>query len=352
MRHTKRRACLTWARSLGLAAGLLAAVSVSAPPPALAAPPAIRTSAGNPVPACVTPERLMVFLTDRNTDLDPRFNDIAHWYKHHGERLQVRWDYAFFQMLIETNYLTYRRGNGKRGDVHPRQNNFAGIGATGGGVPGDSFPDVATGVRAQLEHLVVYSGEQVPEPTAPRTRFAQGDILSWTAPLSRKRPVTFLDLAGKWAVDKRYARSIELIAERFRDAHCTNQIASAAVGAERPRSSQPQMPARQSGTVHASAAQLIPPRPAPAVRAAAPEPEVCRVLMASYGGTKTMLIRHVAEDAVEYTALRVLDGFERSMTESYMNAHAPGGTLIGAFPSTDDAFARAYELCPGADRGR
>jgi len=74
--------------------------------------------------------------------------------------------------------------------------------------------------------------------------------------------------------------------------------------------------------------------------------------MASYGGTKTMLIRYVAEDAVEYTALRVLDGFERSMTESYMSAHAPGGTLIGEFPSSDEAFARAYELCPGADRGR
>lgn len=355
MRHNERRVGWGWARSLSLAACLLAAGWAGAAPPALAAAPAIRTGGANPVPACVTPERLMAFLKARNTDLDPRFNDIARWYKRFGEALRVRWDYAFFQMLIETNYLTYRRGNGKRGDVHPRQNNFAGIGATGGGVPGDSFPDVATGVRAQLEHLVVYSGEQVPDPAAPRTRFAQGDILSWTEPLSRKRPVTFQDLAGKWAVDKRYGRSIELIAERFRDAHCTGQIASVAVDAARSSSSRPQVPAWPSGSVHASAANLIPPRPTPAVRTTAPpepEPSVCRVLMASYGGTKTILIRHVAEDAVEYTALRVLDGFERSMTESYMSAHAPGGTLVGEFPSSDDAFARAYQLCPGADRGR
>ena len=98
----------------------------------------------------------MAFLTERNTRLDPRFRDIAVWYKRHGEALGVRWDYAFFQMVIETNFLTYLRGNGKRGDVDPRQNNFAGIGTTGGGVPGDSFPDVSTGVRGQIEHLVVY----------------------------------------------------------------------------------------------------------------------------------------------------------------------------------------------------
>lgn len=86
--------------------------------PALAAAPPIRTSADNRVPACVTPERLMAFLKARNTNLDPRFNDIAHWYQHFGEQLRVRWDYAFFQMLIETNYLTFRRGNGKIGRAH------------------------------------------------------------------------------------------------------------------------------------------------------------------------------------------------------------------------------------------
>lgn len=293
----------------------------------------------------------MAFLKARNTDLDPRYNDIAAWYKRYGENLQIRWDYAFFQMLLETNYLTFRRGNGQWGDVRPRQNNFAGIGATGGGVPGDSFPDVATGVRAQLEHLVVYSGERVPAPTAPRTRLKQDDILAWTAPLSRKRPVTFQDLAGKWAADRAYGRSIELTAQRFRDTHCNSQVAGA-TAVQQPKPSQEW----NTGTATAYATATVAPRPAPAQRSGPTvprqaEPTTCRVLMASYGGTKTMLIRHVAEDAVEYTALRVLDGFERSMTESYIKAHAPGGTLVGEFGSSEDAFARAYQLCPGAERG-
>lgn len=347
---------LNGARLAALAVVFLLIVGWGFPaPPALAAP-AIRASAANPVPACVTPERLMAFLKARNTNLDPRYNDIATWYKHYGEALQIRWDYAFFQMLLETNYLTFRRGNGQWGDVRPRQNNFAGIGATGGGVPGDSFPDVATGVRAQLEHLVVYSGERVPAPVAQRTRLKQDDILSWTAPLSRKRPITFQDLAGKWAADRAYGRSIELTAQRFREAHCTGQMAVAAGGAG--QAQQPKAPGLEwkTSTTAAYASAIVAPRPAPALRAGPKipqpaEPTACRVLMASYGGKKTMLIRHVAQDAVEYTALRVLDGFERSMTESYIKAHAPGGTLVGEFASSEDAFARAYQLCPGAERG-
>ncbi len=68
--------------------------------------------------------------------------------------------------------------------------------------------------------------------------------------------------------------------------------------------------------------------------------------MASFGGRKTLLIRHEKSDIVEYTALRVLDGFERSMAESYLKTHAPDGRLLGEFPSNEEALAKAYELCP------
>ena len=200
-----------------LAFSLMTNISV-----ATAAPP-IRFSASNPMPTCVTPERLMAFLKTHNRQLNPRFLDIAAWYQKHGEAWRVRWDYAFFQMAIETNFLTYRRPGGRPGDVAVRQNNFAGIGTTGGGVPGDSYPDVGTGVLAQIQHLVVYSGERVAQPVAPRTRLRQDDILAWTQPLSKKRPVTFQDLAGKWAADRRYGKSIDAIAARFRDSHCRGQ---------------------------------------------------------------------------------------------------------------------------------
>jgi hypothetical protein len=82
----------------------------------------------------------------------------------HGEELGLRWDYAFFQMLLETGNLTYK------GDVKPDQNNFAGLGATGRGARGEKFPDISTGVRAHLQHVLMYAGEKVENPVAERTR--------------------------------------------------------------------------------------------------------------------------------------------------------------------------------------
>src|SRR5262249_27539666 len=127
--------------------------------------------------------------------------------------------YAFFQMLVETNYLSYKTGSGRWGDVDPRQNNFAGIGTTGGGVPGDSFPDVSTGVLAQMQHLVAYSGERGMFPMAPRTREKQEEIIEQSLALGR--PVRFDDLTNRWAADRTYAKSMEWVAERYRQANCT-----------------------------------------------------------------------------------------------------------------------------------
>lgn len=200
-----------------LVLALLVAAGFSA---AQAAPslPEIRTSGANAVPRCVTPERLMSFLKRRNGSLNPRFRDIATFYKRHGEAWNVRWDYAFFQMAIETNFLTYRAPSGRMGDVDPKQNNFAGIGTTGGGVPGDSFPDVSTGVLGQIQHLVVYSGEEIANPVAPRTQLKQVHILEKSRELHR--PVRFSDLARRWAADPKYGSSIAWVADQFAREEC------------------------------------------------------------------------------------------------------------------------------------
>ncbi len=190
------------------------------------AAPAIRSGGDNPVPRCVTPERLMAFLTERNTRLDPRYQNIARLYRYYGEGWRVRWDYAFFQMAIETNFLSFRRGDGHRGDVSETQNNFAGIGATGGGVHGERFPDVATGVHAQIQHLVAYSGERLVAPIARRTRDRQDDIIDESRRLGR--PVTFADLARRWATDRAYGRSIDYIAGLYRARFCSEPEAQAA----------------------------------------------------------------------------------------------------------------------------
>lgn len=183
--------------------------------------PEIRMHAQNRVPACTTPPRLMRFLRARNHRLHPRYDLIAAWYQHWGEVWRVRWDYAFFQMLLETNFLTYRRGNGKPGDVHPRQYNFAGLGATGGGVSGDRFPNVRTGVLAQIHHLVAYSGERLAQPSAPRTKLKQDVIIRVSLRLGRN--VRFSDLSGRWAADRKYHTKIARLAAAFGKQYCARR---------------------------------------------------------------------------------------------------------------------------------
>ena len=63
----------------------------------------------------------------------------------------VRPEVAFVQTMKETGFLQYG------GDASVEQFNFAGLGTTGGGVPGNSYPDVRTGIRAQIQHLKAYA---------------------------------------------------------------------------------------------------------------------------------------------------------------------------------------------------
>jgi hypothetical protein len=74
----------------------------------------------------------------------------------------------------------------------------------------------------------------------------------------------------------------------------------------------------------------------------------CRVLSSTYGGQKTLLVRATANGEVRYTALTVLDGFERSMLDNFVREHAPGGSSVGEFATKEAAMARARQLCPAA----
>jgi hypothetical protein len=198
-------------------AAILAFAFVSAPfhLASAATLPEIKTSPRNLVPECATPGRLMEYLRSRNPELHPRFDSVASEYMRQGETLGVRWDFAFYQMILETGSLSYRRGN-RSGDVRAAQNNFAGLGATGGGESGESFKDIPTGVRAHLEHLLLYSGEKLDNPVADRTRKVQewGVLTKWHSHFTR--PITFADLTQQWAPGSTsYARMLDGIAERF-----------------------------------------------------------------------------------------------------------------------------------------
>jgi hypothetical protein len=292
----------------------------------------IRMAPGQSVPACVTPSRLMRHVLERTPKLDPQFRDIARFYKQHGETLRVRWDYAFFQMLLETNYLSYKQGNGRWGDVNPRQNNFAGIGTTGGGVPGDSFPDVSTGVLGQMQHLVAYSGERVVNPVAKRTAEKQDEIIGKS--LALNRPVRFADLTKRWAVDYRYGTSIEFVAERYRQANCT-KTGEPLHPSDDPSEDAPRI-------VEAAA------EPAPAIvsKTAASNSPSCGIWSASYGGRVALLIRSFSGTTTNYTVLQVDAGQEEPQADAFIKAHARDGQTLERFPSRDAAFARAFELCP------
>jgi len=304
----------------------------------------IRMEPGESVPACVTPARLMAHVLERTPNLDPAFRDIARYYKQHGEALRVRWDYAFYQMLIETNYLSYKTGAGRWGDVNPRQNNFAGIGTTGGGVPGDSFKDVSTGVLGQIQHLVAYSGERVANPVAPRTVLKQDEIIEQSRRL--KRPVRFSDLSRRWAVDWRYGTSIEYVAQRYRKANCTADGAPLHPSPD-PREDKPQAPARKP--VEEAAAQ--PRKPVrPAQDSASPmladSRGTCGIWSASYGGEVSVLIRSMVGRTTNYTVLQVDVGAEDSQARAFINTHAVNGEMLARFPTKEAAFSRAFELCP------
>lgn len=66
----------------------------------------------------------------------------------------VKAEVVFGQICKETGFLRFG------GDVEPDQCNFAGIGATGGGAKGASFPDVRIGIRAQVQHLKAYASDK------------------------------------------------------------------------------------------------------------------------------------------------------------------------------------------------
>lgn len=216
--------------------------------------PEVKLSARSAMPQCATPGRLMALVKARNPNLDKRFETIASEYKRHGEALGVRWDYVFFQMLQETGDLSFKTGGRA---VKAEQNNFAGLGAAKDGESGERFPDVATGVRAHLEHVMLYAGLPVENPVAERTRKVQ----QWKVikPIEG-RPATFADVVERWAPkSKPYADAISSAAKQFDAEFCKKadpqpeRIAPVAQKTEPPRAPVAKVEPRPEPSVEAPA---------------------------------------------------------------------------------------------------
>ena len=131
----------------------------------------------------------------------------------------MRWDYAFYQMILETGALSYRNGS-RSGDVKPTQNNFAGLGATGRGEPGESFKDVRDRRARPSRAPPALFRREAREPD--RRAHAQGAGMGRADQLAGPlRPAHHFRRSGRQvgARQRQLLRMLEGIAERF-DAFC------------------------------------------------------------------------------------------------------------------------------------
>jgi N-acetylmuramoyl-L-alanine amidase len=149
-------------------------------------------------PATRSVEKLNAFLRSKKCP------EYAEFFKAEGEKLGIKWDVVIFQACLETGF--WRFG----GDVKPEQNNFFGIGATGGGVPGDTFPTPQIGIAAQMQNMALRAGVKVPlaDVIANHCRRNYGII-------SRRNTPRWEQLAGTYASDVKYWEKIKAIAAEF-----------------------------------------------------------------------------------------------------------------------------------------
>lgn len=132
-----------------------------------------------------TEAQLLEYLAANNPAALDEFADLPGLYLEEGKSEGVRGDAAFCMACKETGFFKFG------GDVKKEQNNFCGLGATGGGNPGHSFETHRLGVRANIQHLKAYGSTEPLVNECIDARFKY---------VSRGVALTFEDLAGKWAV--------------------------------------------------------------------------------------------------------------------------------------------------------
>lgn len=84
----------------------------------------------------------------------PTLNSFCQAYIDEAKAENINAKAAFAQCMLETGWLTFG------GSVSISQNNFAGLGAVGGGVKGNKFKTVKIGIRAQIQHLKAYANKK------------------------------------------------------------------------------------------------------------------------------------------------------------------------------------------------
>ena len=108
----------------------------------------------------------------------------------------VRGEVVYEQAMLETGWLQFQ------GDASAGQFNFSGLGTTGGGVAGNSFPDVRTGIRAQVQHLKAYASSDELNQACVDNRFQY--VTRESAPYVEWLGIQENPYGGGWATGRSY----------------------------------------------------------------------------------------------------------------------------------------------------
>lgn len=114
----------------------------------------------------------------------------------------VKAEVAFCQAMNETGFLKFG------GQVSITQYNFAGMGATDVGAAGASFPNVRTGVRAQVQHLKGYASTNALNNACVDPRFAYLSKSRGCAPIVEWLGINENPAKKGWATSVNYGYNL------------------------------------------------------------------------------------------------------------------------------------------------
>lgn len=127
----------------------------------------------------------------------------------------VRAEVVYEQSMLETGWLQFQ------GDAQAQQYNFAGLGTTGG-VQGNSYPDVRTGIRAQVQHLKAYACTEDLNENCVDTRFDM--VRRGSAPYVEWLGIQENPNGGGWAAGANYGSKLRRLLADLKGEEYTPEV--------------------------------------------------------------------------------------------------------------------------------
>ena len=140
----------------------------------------------------------LIYLNNTDPQLNCSVDELVGLYWTEAGREGVREDIALAQAIVETGFFSFT------GDVKPEQNNYCGLGTTGGGVEGEYFDEPEIGVRAHIQHLLAYTTKKHPSTDIVDPRYELAHAIRMERGIVDK----WSGLNGTWAMGSHYCEKI------------------------------------------------------------------------------------------------------------------------------------------------